>query len=201
MRHGFMVSWWRGVMVRWAVKSIGRPSRIAAAPSLPGAPPNRAEALVGAGFSFVCELFLHAEALVYLPDPPLAGEDGSKPVARASAKPSTPHRGASAPPAISRMASPRGYCAALERFTASLKKGEGESLAGYFISAMPGDLPRMLVRLPVAIPAKGLGAWIGGNFAAPAICIGPCHARHAVLWHQGVTASHAGKGCPFCGLP
>ena len=69
--------------------------------------------------------------------------------------------------AISRMPSPRGYCAALEQFTASLKKGEGESLAGYFISAMPGDLPRMLVRLPVAIPAKGLGAWIGYfHFAA-----------------------------------
>ena len=130
---------------------------------MPGAPPNRAEALVGAGFPFVCELFLHAEALVYLPAPPLAGEDGSKPVARASAKPSTPHRGASAPPAISRMPSPRGYCAALERFAASLKKGEGESLAGYSIPAMPGDLPRMLVRLPVAIPAKGPGAWIGGN--------------------------------------
>ena len=54
---------------------------------------------------------------------------------------------------------------------------------------------------PIAIPAKGLGAWIGGNFAALAICIGRCHARHAVLWRQGVTASHAGKSCPFCGLP
>ena len=126
--------------------------RLCILPSLSGAHPNHAEALAGAGCSFVCDLFLHAVALRRLADPSLAGGHGSKPVARASAKPSAAHRGRRHRPP-----------------------------------------PRCDAR-----PAAG--AWLGGYFAALVICIGQRHTGHAVLWHQGVTGPHTGKGCPFCDL-